>query len=77
LTASRAARQSVFQYIAKGAKNDSLAVSSSGEGVPTSTLVFQNDLVDLGVDDLDNGWFSVSEVYLTNAYVNQTTLAKV
>jgi hypothetical protein len=38
------------------------------------TLVFENDLTDLQVNDLGNGWFDVSEVYMTQALINSSLI---
>jgi hypothetical protein len=40
------------------------------EGYLTNTLVFDNDLTNVGVQDLDNGWYQVAETYQTQAYIN-------
>jgi hypothetical protein len=39
-------------------------------GYVVSTLTWHNDLSNLQVEDLGNGWFSVSEVYMTQPYIN-------
>jgi hypothetical protein len=39
-------------------------------GTLDQTLLFENDLTDLQVNDLGNGWFEVSEVYMTQALLD-------
>jgi hypothetical protein len=48
----------------------SYATGAPSSGYINSTLVYQNDLVDLSVKDLDNGWYELVEQYLTQAYIN-------
>jgi hypothetical protein len=48
----------------------SYATGAPSSGYMQSSLIYQPDLVDLSVDDQDNGWFFVTESYMTNAYVN-------
>jgi hypothetical protein len=43
-------------------------------GFVSSYLSWRNDLTDLPVNDLDNGWFEVSEVYMTQAYINSVVV---
>lgn len=54
-----------------------ITTSTDGNGIVTSTPTFENDLVDLQVTDLDNGWFEVSEVYQTVGFVTSSILTEV
>jgi hypothetical protein len=46
------------------------ATGAPSSGYMQASMVFEGDLVSVDVDDLDNGWFQVSEQYLTQALVN-------
>jgi hypothetical protein len=39
-------------------------------GYLNNTLVWQNDLTDFEVNDLDNGWYEITETFTTQPYVN-------
>lgn len=48
----------------------SFSTGSADSGYLETNLIMENDLTDLGVNDLDNGWYEVSEVYLTQPLLN-------
>lgn len=50
------------------------STSTDGFGVLISSLVFENDLTDLSVNDLDNGWLEISETYQSVGYVKTDIL---
>jgi hypothetical protein len=43
-------------------------------GYLNNTLVWQNDLTNFGVYDLDNGWYEVTENYTTQPHVNSSVV---
>jgi hypothetical protein len=48
----------------------SYAAGGPASGFVQATLVYNNELVDLSVQDLDNGWYDVTESYITQAYAD-------
>ncbi len=48
------------------------SAASGYGGHVSSTVAFTNDLTDLSVNDLGNGWWEVSEVYMTQPHVTST-----
>lgn len=52
----------------------SYSAGAPSTGYTQATLSWHNDLTDLPVNDLGNGWFDCAEVYMTQVYVNSQVM---
>ena len=48
----------------------SFSTGSPDSGYLQTVLIMENDLTDVTINDLDNGWYEISEVYLTQPFLN-------